>query len=290
MNQAASHDPISGLVRMLGQPFVQHALLAGTAIALAAGLVGYFLVLRGQVFAGDALSHVAYAGALAALAAGVDLRFGLFAATVAVGLGLGLLGGRASADDVVIGTTFAWVLGLGVFFLAYYTRHSSGGNGTASVTVLFGSIFGISGSAALVAVLVAVGVIVALAAIGRPLLFASVDPAVAVARGVPVRLLGALFLGLAGVSAAEASQAIGALLLFGLLAAPPAAALRLTGRPWRALALSGLLAVLAVWIGLAVSYAAPKLPPSFTIMTVATLEYGLAMLAGRLPSRRPAAR
>jgi len=283
---SAGHDPVSGLVRMLGQPFVQHALLAGTAIALAAGLVGYFLVLRGQVFAGDALSHVAYAGALAALAAGVDLRFGLFAATVAVGLGLGVLGGRASADDVVIGTTFAWVLGLGVFFLAFYTRHSSGGNGTASVTVLFGSIFGISGSAALVAVLVAVGLIVVLAAIARPLLFASVDPAVAAARGIPVRLLGALFLGLAGVSAAEASQAIGALLLFGLLAAPPAAALRLTSRPWRALALSGSLAVLAVWIGLAVSYAAPKLPPSFTIMAVATLEYGLAVPAGRRVSVR----
>jgi zinc/manganese transport system permease protein len=285
MNQAASHDPVSGLVRMLGQPFVQHALIAGTAIALAAGLVGYFLVLRGQVFAGDALSHVAYAGALAALAAGVDLRFGLFAATVAVGLGLGLLGGRASADDVVIGTTFAWVLGLGVFFLAFYTRHSSGGNGTASVTVLFGSIFGISGSAALVAVLVAAGLIVLLAVIARPLLFASVDPAVAAARGIPVRLLGAVFLGLAGASAAEASQAVGALLLFGLLAAPPAAALRLTSRPWRALALSGLLAVLAVWVGLAVSYAAPRLPPSFTIMTAATLEYGLAMLAGLLPAR-----
>ena len=239
------------------------------------------MVLRGQVFAGDALSHVAYTGALAALAAGVDLRFGLFAATVAVGLGLGLLGGRGSADDVVIGTTFAWVLGLGVFFLAFYTRHSSGGNGTASVTVLFGSIFGISGSAALVAVLVAAGLIVVLAAIARPLLFASVDPAVAAARGIPVRLLGALFLGLAGASAAEASQAIGALLLFGLLAAPPAAALRFTGRPWRALALAGLLAVLAVWVGLAVSYAAPKLPPSFTIMTASTLEYGLAMLAGR---------
>ena len=121
------------------------------------------------------------------------------------------------------------------------------------MTVLFGSIFGISGSAALVAVLVALGLIAVLTAIARPLLFASVDPAVAAARGVPVRLLGALFLGLAGVSAAEASQAIGALLLFGLLAAPPAAALRLTSRPWHALALSGGLAVLAVWIGLAVS-------------------------------------
>jgi zinc/manganese transport system permease protein len=278
----AGHDPATGLVHMLGQPFIQHALAAGTAIALVSGLVGYFMVVRGQVFAGDALSHVAYAGALAALAAGVDLRFGLFASTVAVGVGLGLLGGRASADDVVIGTTFAWVLGLGVFFLAYYTRHSSGGNGTASVNVLFGSIFGISGSAALIAVLVALGLIAMLLAIARPLLFASVDPAVAAARGIPVRLLGALFLGLVGASAAEASQAVGALLLFGLLAAPPAAALRLTGRPWHALALSGLLAVLAVWIGLVLSYAAPKLPASFTIMSVATAEYALAALAGIL--------
>jgi zinc/manganese transport system permease protein len=279
----AARQPVAGLAHMLGQPFVQHALVAGTAIALVSGLVGYFMVLRSQVFAGDALSHVAYAGALAALAAGVDLRFGLFASTVAVGIGLGLVGGRSGADDVVIGTTFAWVLGLGVFFLAYYTRHASGGNGTASVTVLFGSIFGISGSAALLAVLVALGLIAVLLAVARPLLFASVDPAVAAARGIPVRLLGALFLGVTGASAAEASQAVGALLLFGLLAAPPAAALRLTDRPWRALALSGLLAVLAVWVGLAISYAAPRLPASFSIMSVATAEYALAALVSVLP-------
>ena len=97
------------------------------------------MVLRGQVFAGDALGHVAYTGALAALAAGIDPRLGLFAATVAVGLGLGLLGGRGAADDVVIGTIFAWVLGLGVFFLAYYTTHASTGNSAANVTVLFGA-------------------------------------------------------------------------------------------------------------------------------------------------------
>jgi zinc/manganese transport system permease protein len=250
----AGRQPVAGQGHLLGQPFIQHALAAGSAIALLSGLVGYFMVLRGQVFAGDALSHVAYAGALAALAAGVDLRFGLFASTVAVGVGLGLVGGRTGADDVVIGTTFAWVLGLGVFFLAYYTRHGSGGNGTASVTVLFGSIFGISGSAALVAVLVALGLIAVLLSIARPLLFASVDPVVAAARGIPVRLLGALFLGVTGASAAEASQAVGALLLFGLLA------------------------VLAVWVGLAISYAAPKLPASFSIMSVATAEYALAAL------------
>lgn len=274
-------DPVTGLVHMLGQPFIQHALGAGTAIALLSGLVGYFVVLRGQVFAGDALSHVAYAGALAALAAGVDLRFGLFAATIGVGLALGLLGGRGTSDDVLIGTTFAWVLGLGVFFLAYYTTHASTGNGTASVSVLFGSIFGISRSAAVTAVLIAVGLLAVLAVIARPLLFASLDPGVAAARGIPVRLLGPLFLAIVGATAAEASQAIGALLLFGLLAAPAAAAQRLTDRPWHGLALSGALAVLAIWLGLGLAYAYPKLPASFTIMSVATAEYAFAALASQ---------
>jgi zinc/manganese transport system permease protein len=273
------------LGNMLAHPFMQHALLAGTAIALLSGLVGYFVVLRGQVFAGDALSHVAYAGALAALAAGIDLRLGLFAATVVVGVALGALGGRGTADDVVIGTAFAWVLGLGVFFLALYTTHGSTGNGAANVNVLFGSIFGISASAARTAALIAVGLIAVLLVIARPLLFASVDPAVAAARGVPVRILGPLFLGIVGASAAEASQAVGALLLFGLLAAPAAAAQRLTDRPWRALPLAGALGVAAMWIGLWLAYVVPQLPPSFAIMAVATTEY---LLAAVLPvlSRR----
>jgi zinc/manganese transport system permease protein len=272
-------DPITGISNMLGHPFIQHALLAGTAIALLSGLVGYFVVLRGQVFAGDALSHVAYAGALAALAAGVDLRFGLFAATIVVGLALGMLGGRGAADDVVIGTTFAWVLGLGVLFLALYTAHSSTSNGAANANVLFGSIFGISASDASTAAWIAAGLIAVVLLIARPLLFASLDSAVASARGVPVRLLGPLFLAVVGATAAEASQAVGALLLFGLLAAPAAAAQRLTDRPWTGLALSAALAVAAMWGGLALAYAAPKLPASFAIMTLATAEFALAALA-----------
>jgi zinc/manganese transport system permease protein len=272
-------DPITGISHMLGHPFVQHALLAGTAIALLSGLVGYFVVLRGQVFAGDALSHVAYAGALAALAAGLDLRFGLFAATIVVGLALGMLGGRGATDDVVIGTTFAWVLGLGVFFLALYTAHSSTGNGAANVNVLFGSILGISASDATTATWIAAGLIVVVLLIARPLLFASLDSAVAAARGVPVRVLGPLFLAVVGATAAEATQAVGALLLFGLLAAPAAAAQRLTDRPWTGLALSAVLAVAAVWGGLALAYAAPKLPASFAIMALATAEFALAALA-----------
>ena len=279
--RVVASDPVTGVADMLGHPFIQHALAAGTAIALVSGLVGYFVVLRGQVFVGDALSHVAYAGALAALAAGVDLRLGLFAATITVGLVIGALGGRGNADDVVIGTVFAWVLGLGVFFLAYYTTHASGSSGAASVHVLFGSIYGISGVGAVVSIAIAVILILALLVIARPLLFASIDPAVAAARGVPVRLLGPLFLAIVGASAAEASQAIGALLLFGLLAAPAAAAQRLTDRPWRAFALSGALAVLAMWVGLGLAYAYPSLPPSFTIMAVAAAQYALAAVFGR---------
>jgi len=268
--------PITGIANMLALPFMQHALLAGTAIAVLAGLIGYFVVLRGQVFAGDMLSHVAYAGSLAALAAGIDPRLGLFAATIAVAVGIGLLGGRASADDVIIGNAMAWVLGLGVFFLTVYTTYRATGNSTANANVLFGSIFGISAATATFAALLAAALIAVLLLIARPLLFASLDPAVATARGVPVRLLGPGFLALLGATAGEASQAVGALLLVGLIAAPAAAAQRLTNQPWRALALSGALAVAALWAGLALAYAIPALPPSFTITAAAATEYALA--------------
>jgi zinc/manganese transport system permease protein len=276
--RALAVDPVTGLFHMLGHGFIQHALLAGTAVALLAGLVGYFVVLRGQVFAGDALSHTAYTGALAALAIGLDLRVGLFAATIVVGLLLGLLGGRGTADDVVIGTTFSWILGLGVFFLAYYTTHAATGNSAANVNVLFGSVFGISRSAAVSAALIAISALVLLMIIARPLLFASIDPDVARARGVPVRVLGPLFLAIVGISAAEASQVVGALLLLGLLSAPAATSHLLTANPWSAFWLAGALAVLAVWTGIAAAYLFPKLPVSFTIIVIAATIYAATAL------------
>jgi zinc/manganese transport system permease protein len=272
---------------MLSQPFMQHALLAGTAVAVLSGLVGYFVVLRSQVFAGDALSHVAYTGALAALAAGVDLRLGLFAATITVAVVLGLLGGRGIADDVVIGTTFSWVLGLGVLFLAVVTTRHAEGNSTASATVLFGSVFGIGSGTARVAAIVAIGLTALLLAMARPLLFASLDPSVAAARGLPVRFLGPAFLAVVGATAAEATQVVGALLLFGLLAAPAATAQRLVARPWPAMALSAGLATASVWAGLALAYASPTLPPSFAILSVAT---GIYVLSVVLTSARGTAR
>ena len=264
---------------MFSHPFIVHAFTAGIPIALAAGLVGYFLVLRGQVFTSDALGHVAFAGALGALAAGLDARLGLFAVTAVVAVGLGLLGENGRADDVVIGSTFAWVLGLGVFFLALYTESGNTTNGSASVTFLFGSIYGLSASAALLAAAVAVGLSVAVLAVARPLLFSSLDPAVAAARGVPVRALGTGFLVLVGAVTAEATQAVGALLVFGLVAAPAAAAQRLTSRPYAALGLSAALAVGSMWAGLTLAYAVPVLPPSFAVLAVATATYALAAAA-----------
>ena len=266
---------------MFTQPFMQHAFLAGTGVGLAAGLVGYFLVLRAQVFIADALSHVAFTGALVALATGLDVRLGLFAVTILVALGMGTLGRRGRLDDVVIGGVFAWVLGLGVFFLTVYTRTRSAGNGSASVAVLFGSIFGLSASRAAVTAIVALAISAAVLAIARPLLFASLDENVAAARGVPVRLLGFGFLGLVGATAAESTQVVGALLILGLLAAPAGAASRLSTRPLSALGLSAGIAVGSVWLGLAASYLVPRMPPSFAILAVATATYAAAMAATR---------
>jgi zinc/manganese transport system permease protein len=272
---------------MLAHEFMRNALFAGTFIGAACGLVGYFVVLRAQVFAGDALSHVAFAGALAAAAFGVDVRVGLFAATILVAIGMGGVGERAHADDVAIGTFFAWILGLGVLFLAIFTTRSSAGNGTAAVRVLFGSIFGLSGTDAAVAAAVSVAASAATLAVARPLTFASLDPDVAAAQGVPVRLLGLGFLAVLGAVAAEATQAVGALLLLGLVAAPAAAAHRLARSPYAGLVLSTAFAVGAVWLGLSLSYVVPSLPPSTAIISVATLLFVVAAGGGRAAAALP---
>ncbi len=264
---------------MLAHAFVRDALIAGSLIAVASGLIGYFVVLRAQVFAGDALSHVAFTGAVAAALVGVDVRVGLFAATVLGGIGLAALGRRAQADDVTIGTVLTWVLGLGVLFLALVASGAGGGNGILAARQLFGSIFSLSGADTLLAALLAAVIIVGALMIARPLLFASLDPEVARAQGVPVRLLGVLFLGLLGLDAGEATQAVGALLLLGLLSAPAGAARRLTSNPYLGLALSALLALVSVWVGVTLSYQISSLPPSSAIIAVASAVYAISFLA-----------
>jgi zinc/manganese transport system permease protein len=267
---------------MLAHEFIRNAYLAGTFVALACGVVGWFTVLRGQVFAGDALSHVAFVGAIAAAVVGVDERVGLFALALALAVVMAGLGRRAQADDVTIGVVFSWVLGIGVLLIAVLSTSSAGGSGLIVANTLFGSIFGLSAGQSLVAAAIGIGAVLAVAAIARPLLFASVDPELAGLYGVPVRALGLVLLLLVGAVTAEGTQAIGALLVLGLIAAPGGAALRLTSKPYLGMALSGAIALVAMWGGIALSYAIPSLPPSTAIIGLAVGAYPLASIASTI--------
>jgi zinc/manganese transport system permease protein len=266
---------------MFAHDFVRNAYLAGTFIALASGTVGWLVVLRAQVFAGDALSHVAFVGAIGAAVLGLDERVGLFVLTLAVASGMAALGRRGDADDTVIGIVFAWILGVGILLITLLSTSAQGGQGIALTNTLFGSIYALSAGASRLAALIGLIVAVAVAIAFRPLLLSSLDSELAAIRGVRVRMLGtALLLGLAIVTA-EGTQAVGALLLLGLVAAPAGAAHQLTSRPYRGLALSGTIAVGAVWGGLALSYAIASLPPSTAIIGLAASAYGLSTVIAR---------
>jgi zinc/manganese transport system permease protein len=266
---------------MFAHDFVRNAYLAGTFIALACGTVGWLVVLRGQLFAGDALSHVAFVGAIAAAVLGADERIGLFVGTIALAAVLAALGRRARADDTVIGITFAWILGLGVLALALLATSSHAGSGITAANTLFGQIYTLGAGASRGAAGVALLVVLLVLASFRPLVLATLDAELATVRGVRVRALGAGFLLALAAVTAESTQAVGALLLLGLLAAPAGASHQLTARPYVGLALSAGLAVAAMWGGLALSYAIPSLPPSSAIIALAAAGYGAAAIAAR---------
>jgi zinc/manganese transport system permease protein len=270
---------------MFAHEFVRNAWLAGTFIALACGLIGFFTVLRAQVFAGDALSHVAFVGAIAAATIGIDERIGLFALTLLLAAAMGALGRRAQADDVTIGTTFAWILGIGVLLLAVLATSAGGAEGVTTANTLFGSVYSLSAGTAVVAAGVGLALASVVVAIARPLLMSTVEPELAIQRGIPVRALGLVFLAALAVVTAQATQAVGALLLLGLIAAPAGAASQLTARPYLGLALSGSIAVISMWIGLALSYAVSALPASTAIIGTAALAYAAAAIRRGLRER-----
>jgi len=264
---------------------VRNAAIAGGLTAVSAGLVGWFVVLRNQVFAADALSHVALTGGLGALAYGLGAGVGVYAGTMGLGVVLGLLGGRlARAGDTVIGIVFAWVLGVGAYFLSVFARGASSGDGAAAVRVLFGSLFGIGAGQVRLTAWVTVITVAGLMLVARPLLFATVDPEVARAQGVPVKAVEVVFLALLGLAVAQAVQVVGTLLLLALVATPAAAAQRLTTRPWRAMWASAAIALFTVWAGIAISYLRADLPPSFVIVTLVVAVYVVTLGLCR-PSR-----
>jgi zinc/manganese transport system permease protein len=277
---------------VLDHEFIRHALLAGSLVAVGSGLAGWFVVLRAQVFAVDALSHVAFPGALVAAAAGIDLRIGVLAASLGVALVMARLGSTSAERDLAIGATFAWVLGVGALLLAVLAGGPAGGGSTVGVRALFGSIFGLSTAQAGLVAGVSLGCAIAIVVMARPLLLASVNPVVARVRGVRVAALELGFLAVLAVEVAQASQAVGALLLLGLVAAPAGAAHRLTRRPFAGMAIAAAAALLSVWVGVGLSYRIAELPPSAAVVLVAGALYALAHLVSPIRSRwgrRPAA-
>ena len=259
---------MSFIQSMLALDFARQAFVAGGCIAVAAGLVGYFVVLRNQVFASDALGHTAFTGGLGGLLVGFDLLSSVFGSCVAVALAMGTLGGRGRSRDVAVGTLFAWVLGVGVLFLSVYTSTRSATYGNVGISVLFGSIFALGRTQAVIASVGGLATSAVVLLLARPLLFASVDPEVAIARGVPTRALTAVHMLLIAATVAMAVQAVGALLVFALMVTPAATAQNLTSRPWLALALSAALALGALWSGVVLAFALPY-PASFFITSVA---------------------
>jgi zinc/manganese transport system permease protein len=266
--------------------FMQNAFLAGTIVAVVAAIVGYFVVLRGLAFAGHALSHIGFAGAAGAVLVGVDPLFGLLTFTLLAGLVMGLLGERVQGRDVAIGIVLAFSLGLGVLFLQLYTAYAS-----EAFNILFGTILGVSRHDVLVSLMLGLIVLTGLTVIFRPLLFSSIASDVAEARGVPIRLLSALFLLLLAIAVSEAVQVVGVLLIFSLLIAPPATAIYLTVRVYRALTLAVVIALVEVWAGLIAAYYTGY-AASFFIASFAVGVYGLTRLAAALgwigsSARRP---
>jgi len=267
---------------MLSYGFMRQALLAGTILSIVAGLVGYFVVLRHQAFAGESLSDVAFTGALGGAALGINPLASLLVTTTVVALAMGSFGERLRERDVAIGTVLAWVLGLGVLFLSLFTAHVSGtGTGFSGVTILFGNILGISTDQTRIIALVSGGAIFALAVMARPLLFASLDPDVAAARGVPVRTLGLCFMVLLAVTVSEATLAVGALLVFALLLLPAALAHHVTTRPSMTLALAAGLALAFTWLGITIGFYTGY-PSSVCISLLAFASYVAALGGSRV--------
>jgi zinc/manganese transport system permease protein len=249
-------------LHILTSAFMRNALLGGTLVALAAGLIGYFIVVRSSAFAAHALAHIGFPGATGAVLFGLPVTLGLAVFCIGGALVIGALGKRAEEREVATGTVLAAATGLGLFFSSMATKSSS-----TVTNVLFGNLLAVTHQQ----LMIFAGAVVVLAAVVafvyRPLLFASVNPEVAEAKGVPVRALSVIFMALLGLAVTMAVQAVGTLLLFALVVTPAATAIMLVARPGVAMGVSTALAVVSVWAGLAVS-AMFNVPPSFVIVSI----------------------
>lgn len=274
MNPQLSWNLVSDIRQVLQFPFMVNAFRAGTIVAVLSGLVGWFMVLRKQSFAGHTLAVVGFPGAAGAVLVGASATYGLFVFAIVAALLIAAVPAGLGEQSAVTGTVQAFAMACGFLFLSLH------GGFLASVNaLLFGSFLGITTQQVLVLLLAAAVALAVLAGLARPLLFASVDPGVAGARGVPVRALSLGFLVLLGVAAAEASQITGTLLVFALLVVPAAAAQRLTPSPLRSVVLTVLLGVAISWLALFLAYFIDY-PVGFFLTAIAFVVY-LAAVGGR---------
>ena len=267
---------------MLGYDFMRHAFAAAAIVAIVSGCVGYFLVLRGQTFAGHALAHVGFTGATGAVLIGVPPLWGLVAMTVAAGIGMGFMGERLAQRDVAIGIVLSLSLGFGLLFLHFFTAFA-----TQVTALLFGNVLAVD--LGTVWTLLGLGVVslATLAVISRPLLFASLQPELAEARGVSLRRYAVLFLAVVALATAECAQIVGVLLVFTLMVGPAAAAQRLTSGVGRGVLLSAALALAEAWLGIALAYYTDW-PSSFWITTLSAGVYVATTLPWPARASRPA--
>lgn len=266
------------LAEAFSYPFMVNALMAGTIVAVLAGALGWFMVLRRQTFVGHTLAIVSFPGATAAVLLGISASTGAFTASLLAAVCVAWLVGRTrgaaarSRESAFIGTLQAFALACGLLFASLQPGSLSGVN-----ALLFGSFLGITRSQVLVLLVIAVLILAALVTVARPLLFASLDPAVAAARRVSAPLLSLVFLGLLALAAASVSQITGALLVFALLVLPPATAQLITPHPGHSLALGIGLALIATWGGLLLAFYA-SYPLGFFITSLTFGTYVLVRM------------
>jgi zinc/manganese transport system permease protein len=259
----------------LSQPFAQHALVAGTLIAVISGLIGPFVITRNMAFAVHGSAELSFTGAAAGLLLFDDPVPGALVGSVVVAAAIGVLGVHERERDSAIGVVLAFGLGLGVLLLSFYRGFAS-----AATNILFGQVFGVSTGQLQLLLGIAVAVLVAMAVLYRPLLFASVDPVVAAARGVRTRAVGIAFLFVLAVTVTEAAQIVGTLLVLSLAITPAAAAQRLSARPAVVTALSVLFAQVASDGGLLASLQFGSIKASVFITAISFVIYLAARLAG----------
>ena len=267
---------------MLEFDFMRHAFVAAGIVAVVAGVVGYFLVLRGQTFAGHALAHVGFTGATGAVLLGLSPLTGIVGFTLLAGLGMGALGEKLSGRDVAIGTILALSLGTGMLFMRFFSSYA--GQVTA---LLFGNVLGVDDRTLVALALLGVVTLLALALISRRLVFVTLQPELAEAKGVSLRGMSMLFLGIVALATALATQIVGVLLIFTLMVSPAAAAQLLTARLGRGIALATLLALASAWIGITLAYYTDW-PTSFWITAVSGTMYLLSVMIAKSRTLRAA--